>query len=72
MAISACRRLIAAGGEEIDMGWMAKILNFLCGLGGYSACADLSTYEAIILGGITLGVLYLVVSLILMALTTTK
>ena len=54
------------------MGWMAKVLNILCGLGGYSACGDLSTYEAIVLGGITLGVLYLVVSLILMALTTTK
>jgi len=54
------------------MGWMAKALNFVCGLGGYSACGDLSTYEAIVLGGITLGVLYLLVGLFLMSLTTTK
>ena len=40
------------------MGWMATILNFVCGLGGYSACSALSTYEAIVLGGVTLGVLY--------------
>ena len=46
------------------MGWMAKALNFVCGIAGYSSCSSLSTFEAIVLGGLTLGVLYFVIGFI--------
>jgi hypothetical protein len=38
------------------MGWMATVLNFICGLAGYHSCSALSTFEAIILAVVTLGV----------------
>lgn len=43
------------------MGWMAAALNFVCGLAGYASCGQLSTFEAIVLGGIVLGVLYFLI-----------
>jgi hypothetical protein len=37
-----------------QMGWMATVLNFICGLAGYDSCGALSTFEAIILAVVTL------------------
>jgi hypothetical protein len=36
------------------MGWMATVLNFICGLAGYHSCSALSTFEAIILAVVTI------------------
>ena len=40
------------------MGWMASALGVVCSLGGYSSCSSMSTFEAIVFGGITLGALF--------------
>ena len=42
------------------MGWMATILGFICRLAGYNSCSALSTFEAIILACLTVGIITVV------------
>ena len=47
------------------MGWMATILGFICRLPGYNSCSALSTFEAIILACLTIGIITIVLGLAL-------